>query len=239
MGTDDFHKKKKVRNTKKKRVERKSVLIALEDTKSSRYYFESLLKDKNLKGEVTFAPHLGTNPKKVLEALEEYKKNSSKTIFEKEWIVIDRDSFPNNDFYGTIESARQKNICVAFSNESYELWILLHFESVTRHTCRQELNGRLKELFLEKFGLEYEKSSKDIYELIIGSQTQAIERAKNLVKQHLRDYGKIDPSKNPITMVYELVECLNMLYKSKKGCDCFPKKDNDQYIDELENSKPI
>jgi hypothetical protein len=48
MGTDDLHKKNKVRNTRRKRVEQKAVLIALEDTKSSKYYFDALLKDKKL-----------------------------------------------------------------------------------------------------------------------------------------------------------------------------------------------
>ena len=43
MGTDDIHKKSKAKRTiTKKRIEQKSVLIALEDTKSSKFYFEEL-----------------------------------------------------------------------------------------------------------------------------------------------------------------------------------------------------
>ena len=46
MGTDDIHKKSKDKRTiTKKRIEQKSVLIALEDTKSSKFYFEELIKD--------------------------------------------------------------------------------------------------------------------------------------------------------------------------------------------------
>ena len=48
MGTDNLHKKRKARNTRAKRVEQKAILIALEDTKSSRYYFQDLVKDKKL-----------------------------------------------------------------------------------------------------------------------------------------------------------------------------------------------
>ena len=224
MRTDDRHKKQKARNIQKKRIEQKAVLIALEDTKSSRYYFQALLKDKKFTGYVEFAKNIGSNPKKVLEALEKYKEDNIKTIFEKEWIVIDRDSFPNNDFFGTIETARKKNICVAFSNESYELWILLHFQLVSKHTSRENLNSELKRIFLSRFGLEYEKSSQDIYSLIIGQQSQAIKNAKVLVAKHIKDYGKIDPNKNPITMIYQLVECLNSLYSTDKDCDCFPSK---------------
>jgi len=61
MGTGDRHKKRKTRNTKRKRVEQKAVLIALEDTKSSKYYFQKLLKHKKLTGKVVFAKHIGTD----------------------------------------------------------------------------------------------------------------------------------------------------------------------------------
>ena len=48
MSNGRFRKNRNSRNTKKQRVEQKKVLISLEDTKSSRYYFEKLVKDKNL-----------------------------------------------------------------------------------------------------------------------------------------------------------------------------------------------
>jgi len=73
MGTDNRHKKQKVRNTAKKRLEQKAVLIALEDTKSSKYYFDSLLKDKKLMGKVIFAKHIGTDPNNVIEAIVQHE----------------------------------------------------------------------------------------------------------------------------------------------------------------------
>ncbi|KIM06661.1 MAG: hypothetical protein KU38_12520 [Sulfurovum sp. FS08-3] len=225
MRTDDFHKNKTKRKTKNK-SESKAVLIALEDTKSSRYYFEKLIHYKGLSGKVVFVEHIGTNPKKVLEAIKKHKKENPNIQFEKEWIVIDRDSFSKDDFKGTIEEARQKGICVAFSNECYELWILLHFESVNAHTSREDLKSRLNQIFREKFGKEYSKASADVYALIIGQQQTAIDNAKKLVKQHYRDYGKIDIEKNPITMIYQLVECLDSIHLPKKQCDCFPLSPN-------------
>ena len=72
MGTNNFQNPKE-RKLTRKRVERKAVLIALEDTKSSKYYFQDLLKDKKFSGKVVFAKNIGTNPKKVLESLTKYK----------------------------------------------------------------------------------------------------------------------------------------------------------------------
>ncbi len=215
------------RNTKRKREKQKAILIALEDEKSSRYYFQALVKDKKLSGEIIFARHRGSNPTQVLNSLEKHKteeqKKNRKAIYEKEWIVIDRDEF--DDFSSAIKKAKENNICVAFSNESYELWLLLHFQLVSAHTDRKKLKSQLNKIFLEKFGVEYSKSSQDIYSLIVGLQPQAVKNAKTLVKQHIQNDGKIDPNKNPLTMVYQLVECLNTLYDKEKQCDCFPIND--------------
>jgi hypothetical protein len=217
MGTDNFHAKRKKDREIKKRTEKRAVLIATEDTKSSKYYFEALIKDKGLSGEVMFAKHLGSNPKNVLKAVIEHQTN---TQYEKKWIVIDRDDF--TDFKDTIDEAQKKDICVAFSNESYELWVLLHFEFVSSFIKRDDLNHKLNKIFQEKFKKRYDKSSKDIYQLIIGYQQIAIKNAQKLKDKHLRDYGKIDIDKNPITTIYQLVECLNSLNEKNKKYKCFP-----------------
>ncbi len=219
MGTDDCHKMEKTKRKTNNKSESKAVLIALEDTKSSRYYFEKLISHKKLNGKVIFAEHIGTNPKKVLQAILDHK---SEDKYEKKWIIIDRDSFSNDDFRGAIEDARKKSICVAFSNESYELWILLHFEQVSAHKGREYLRHRLNQIFRDKFKKEYSKASRDIYNLIIGQQQNAISNARQLVERHLRDYGKIDVEINPITMIYQLVECLNSVNSNTNKCDCFP-----------------
>ena len=84
MGTDDIHKKSKAKRTiTKKRIEQKSVLIALEDTKSSKFYFEELIKDKKLSGEVLFAKHIGTNPSNVIEAIVLHLAKNKETTYEK------------------------------------------------------------------------------------------------------------------------------------------------------------
>ncbi len=216
------------RNTSKKRVEKKAVLIALEDEKSSRYYFQSLVKDKGLAGQIIFARHRGSKPKEVLDTLithkkEDKHKNKKKdkvTSYEIEWIVIDRDS--HDCFFSTIKKAKENNICVAFSNESYELWLLLHFQLVSIHTHRDNLKSQLNKIFLDKFKMNYEKSSQDVYLLVRNLQEIAIKNAKTLMTEHLKEHENIDPSKNPLTTIYQLVEYLNALYGKNKKCDCFP-----------------
>ena len=212
MGTNNFQNPKE-RKLTRKRVERKAVLIALEDTKSSKYYFQDLLKDKKFSGKVVFAKNIGTNPKKVLESLTKYKKENIKTKFEKEWIVIDRDDWSKDDFNGTLKTAKESGVCVAFSNEAYELWLLLHFQKVTAYTSRQDLIKKLNRYF------DYKKSSHDVYKIIIGFQKDAIKNAEKLTAKQIKDNGRLNPyEQNPLTMIHKLVECLNTF----KKCDCPP-----------------
>lgn len=226
MSNGRFHKKRRSRTTTRQRVEKKEVLISLEDTKSSKYYFEKLVQDKNLSGEVIFAKHIGTDPGSVVRAIVSHLTNKT-NIYEKKWVVIDKDDYSKAQINGAIQRAKDLDICVAISNEAYELWILLHFTPVTAHTSRADLNRRLDKIFRDNFKIEYSKASQDVYQLTVGLQEDAIINAKKLVDSYIRDNGKITPfSDNPLTTVYQLVEYLNTLYDDKpEGADdCFPKK---------------
>jgi len=225
MPNTRFKKNKSPRNTKRRRLEKKNVLIALEDTKSSRYYFEKLVQHKNLHGQVIFAKHIGTDPGNVIEAIVSHLKEKT-YIYEKKWAVIDKDDYSKSQINGAIQRAKDLGICVAISNEAYELWILLHFIPVTAHTNRSDLNRKLDLIFKQEFKTPYKKASQDVYQLIMGRQEKAIINAKNLVKSYKRDNGKITPfSDNPLTTVYQLVEYLNTLYDNPSEINegCFPK----------------
>lgn len=228
MGNDNFHEKRQARNTAKKRQEQKAVIISLEDTKSSRYYFEKLLIDKKLTGRVVIAKNIGQDPKNVLNAVVMHKRQSPNITYEKSWAIFDRDDWSTEQINTTIQRAKELDICIAISNEAYELWLLLHFEPLTRATTRKELIHKLNDYFKTYFGQEYNKSTQDVYGLLIGFQKRAIVNANNLIKQQLRNYGKLDPeSQNPLTMVFQIVECLNSLYDKEKNCTCFPHYDSD------------
>ena len=226
MSNGRLRRNRKARNTKRQRVEKKKVLISLEDTKSSRYYFEKLVQDKNLSGEVIFAKHIGTDPGSVVEAIVCHLKDKT-NIYERKWAVIDKDDYSKNQINGAIQRARDLGFCVAISNEAYELWILLHFTPITAYTSRVDINKKLDKVFTEKFNIKYSKASQDVYPLIIGLQQQAITNSKRLVDSYIRDNGRISPfSDNPLTTVYQLVEYLNTLYDDVAVMtnDCYPIK---------------
>ena len=53
------------------------------------------------------------------------------------WCVFDRDSFPLQNFNRALQLAEQNGINVAYSNEAFEIWYLLHFHYTTRHCHAQ------------------------------------------------------------------------------------------------------
>ncbi|MEA3491187.1 MAG: RloB family protein [Campylobacterota bacterium] len=101
-------------------------------------------------------------------------------------MVIDRDN--HKCFFEIMKIARENSICVAFSNESYELWLLLHFQLVSVHTHRDNLKNRLNTIFLNRFQIEYEKSSQDVYLLLRSLQETAIKNAKILISEHFGNF---------------------------------------------------
>ena len=161
------------------------------------------------KTSLIIAKHAHTNPKGVLQDLETALRKDDE--FEYKWIVIDRDEMRTNggghtleDFNGAISSAEAQGISVAYSNPSFEIWYLLHFEyrgtGVDRDTVIDELNKYVN----------YEKNSKAIFEELKESQTTAISYAKQLKAEfEIGDRKLIPASDNPSTTVYKLVEQLN------------------------------
>ncbi len=189
----------------KKELDR--VIIACEGSVTEKQYFQSifdeLVKNHNIaKTSLVIANHSHTDPKGVLADLEKALKKDSE--FEHKWIVIDRDE--HESFSDTLDKAESKGIEVAYSNPSFELWFLLHFEDYRTATHRHHLPNSLKKY------IPYRKNSTTIYDDILPRQKDAIERAKKLIFDFTLDDRKLNPTiDNPSTTVYKLVEVLNEL----------------------------
>ena len=98
--------------------------------------------------------------------------------------------------------SKYKNIHIAYSNEAFELWYLLHFNYYDTAISRREYCEILSKLL----GKKYTKKSDEIYELISSRENNAINNAKRL----LASYPYENPEKNnPSTTVFKLVEELN------------------------------
>lgn len=144
----------------------------------------------------------------VLNFIEE---ENIKTSSDECWVVFDRDDF-DKDFDNAINKAKANNLKVAYSNECFEVWYLLHFSffqsAISRNLYKQKLTDNLRE-FTNNKKIEYRKNSEDIYSIIKSKEKDAIRNAKKLLNMHKNE--KSFSKKNPSTTVYLLVEDLNKL----------------------------
>jgi hypothetical protein len=162
------------------------------------------------------------------------------------WCVFDRDleetqakqKKGNVLFDESIKTALSKGIKLAWSNDSFELWELLHFESVdfelTENKNRQTYYNKLTEIFrklqnpnedllkvLKYKGYSYKESLKRennfrniVRPEIVKNTRIAIERAKELESKY-SSQNISEHEKSPYTLVHHLVEEL-IKYGEKK-----------------------
>jgi hypothetical protein len=147
---------------------------------------------------------IGANTGSVVQEAIRQREMAAKYRYEFDeiWCVFDRDSFPSNNFNRALALAKKENIKVAYSNEAFELWYLLHFNLVVTRISRSDYPRKLTRLLKCK----YRKNNGDMYKTLLDKQPQAIKFAKKL----LSSYEPINPAEdNPSTTVFKLVEELN------------------------------
>lgn len=130
------------------------------------------------------------------------------------WIIYDKDDFPADNFDNTVarctalnERYGEEGLDVTFhalwSNECFELWLLLHF-------CYQNTNiprEQYWEMLSEFFGKPYDKTDGTVFDALTPEMMEAaIKRAKALMS----NYGPDTPpsQRAPATSFHELLECL-------------------------------
>jgi hypothetical protein len=175
---------------------RQRFLIVCEGEKTEPNYFEGFRVSKVVEIDVQ---GLGENPSKLVQSAKELKEQED---YDQVWCVFDRDSWTVEDFNNAIKNANAQGFKVAYSNEAFELWYVLHFEFLNTGIPRRDYLRKLTFLI----GREYRKNSETIYDELFEKQSIAIRNAENL----LRQYDPHNPVRdNPSTTVHLLVQELN------------------------------
>ena len=123
------------------------------------------------------------------------------------WCVFDRDDNTNAMLSKAKQVAIKEGYQIAFSNPSFEVWFLLHFNNQT--TPVENCETAIK-LLKKKGRLEQYEKNKEVYEQLKPLQKAAIDRAKKRVSVLQAEHTEIlSRESNPVTTVAELVEYLN------------------------------
>jgi hypothetical protein len=172
-------------------------LIVCEGQKTEPHYFNGFRVPKDIV-ELDIRG-TGYNTIRLVEKAIELKDVEK---YDQVWCVFDRNSHPAHHFKGALELADKNDISVAYSNQSFELWYLLHFDYCDTATHRKDCCRRLN----RRLGRRYEKNGETLYDDLKPLQQDAIRNATRLLAQ----YDPRDPERdNPSTTVHLLVIELN------------------------------
>ena len=155
-----------------------------------------------------------TDPRNIFKAAEKFVADN-KIERGEIWCVFDKDDFLAQDFNNTIKRAEEKNkddngqvkYYIAWSNECFELWFLLHFCYYAADNGRADYIDKLNEHLSKNGKGRYSKTSEDMFNLLleIGDPRSAIVYSKKLMSIHA---GKTPADSVPCTNVHSLVESL-------------------------------
>lgn len=186
------------------RETRKVILIVCEGTKTEPNYFEDMGKHLRINAVVEI-DGTGRNTRDLVN----YASSRKSEDFDEIWCVFDKDDFSDDDFNGAIQKAEQEEIRVAYSNECFELWYVLHYNFHTTAHKRDHYCSRLNTLIGER----YEKGSSGMYYKLLEKLPKAIKHAQQLFREH---ENKTPARANPSTTVHLLVLRLQEISKEQE-----------------------
>ena len=149
---------------------------------------------------------LGKDP---LTLVERAIDRRSKDPYDQVWCVFDRDEVPAERFNQALLLAQRRQIKVAYSNQAFELWYLLHFHYCDVAQARHDYGNGLS----RQLGRVYQKNDPALYRELLPRQDVAIRHAERL----LAEYNPANPAADdPSTTVHLLVQELNRFIQQKR-----------------------
>ena len=141
---------------------------------------------------------------------------SNEEQYEQVWCVFDKDDFDNTDFNRAINIAQSNNFGVAYSNQAFEYWIILHFDDhqgggMHRNNYNKKINALLKPYLLTYDGEGSKMITEGIFELLDGIDKRTQRERKELaIERAKRNYNQFNhtnlATEESSTTVFRLVE---------------------------------
>lgn len=191
------------------KLERPLILIVCEGKNTEKSYFDQFrLTSARL---VTLGKGYNT-----ISLVNETIRLSKLNEYEQVWCVFDKDNFRANDFNKAISVAETNGFRVAYSNQAFEYWLLLHFEDHQGGAMsRRDYNNKINS-YINPMGVSYDGNgnkivTREFFELLEAKIPEARDIRRNLaIKRAKRNYDRFNHSspatEESSTKVFELVE---------------------------------
>jgi hypothetical protein len=118
--------------------------------------------------------------------------------YDQVWCVFDKDDFNDNAFNSAIKIAIANNFGVAYSNQSFEYWLILHFNDhqgggMHRKSYNDKINEHLKPFKVTYDGNGTKLIEEDFFELLDGIDDKTSrKRAELAIDRAERNYNNFD-----------------------------------------------
>ena len=196
---------------KSKRLAPANYLIVCEGKKTEPNYFNGLrkkIKEKYGDKVDVLIPSIevkgtGRNTIDLINYTQSYVNRSNK-VYGQVRVVFDKDDYNDEQFNKAVKSCHY-NAC--WSNPNFELWLLSHLKKVDRYISKDDMFNKLNKEFEKNGWAKYNKNDTDIFEKVTkdGKIYTAI---KNCEYMETLNQGKTAAKRNPMTMVYKIVDGL-------------------------------
>lgn len=141
---------------------------------------------------------------------------ASERKYDQVWCVFDKDDFSPSDFNEAIIIADGQSFGVAYSNQAFEYWIILHLEDhqgggMHRLDYNAKINNLLKPYGISYDGMHSKIITEEIFEILDGIDEKTKKERKTLaITRAKRNYEHFDhdnpASEESSTTVFRLVE---------------------------------
>jgi hypothetical protein len=191
------------------KLEKPLILIVCEGQNTEKSYFDQFrLSSAQL---VTLGKGYNT-----ISLVKEAIRLSKLKNYEQVWCVFDKDDFTANDFNSAITIAEAIGFNVAYSNQAFEYWFLLHFEDHQGGALPREDYNKKINSYINEFGATYDGTgskivTEEFFELLEGKipETETIRRDLAISRAR-RNYSLFNHSspatEESSTKVFFLVE---------------------------------
>lgn len=191
------------------RLQRERILIVCEGINTEPSYFEKFrLSSATIKT-------VG-GLENTISLVRSAQKLTQKDNYDQVWCVFDKDDFPDKDFNEAVMLAERLGFGVAYSNQAFEYWLILHFEDHQGAALHRDHYGDKLNAYLNPLESHYDATgsktiTEDIFDHLMARDPKTGKpRVELAVKRAKRNYDHFD-HRNPAaeessTLVYKLVQ---------------------------------
>jgi len=141
---------------------------------------------------------------------------SQQGSFDQVWCVFDKDDFNEKDFNDAIQHAKSTNFGVAYSNQAFEYWLILHFNDhqgggMHRNDYNDKINSLLKPYKVKYDGNGSKIVEEDFFELLDGidekTKNKRVDLAIARAERNYKQFDHTNPAREESsTTVFRLVQ---------------------------------